>query len=71
MQAKAKSMQDGHHWLRLDWIGRWLWLENRFTPSASFLSLIRVSFVMSLSLEKQREAMLKWCKLKGVPCADM
>ena len=40
-------------WLRLDWIGRWLWLENRFTPSASFLSF-RVSFVTSLSLETKR-----------------
>ena len=68
LQANAKSMQDGHLLVQIGSVGGF-GLKTALLH-LSFLSF-RVSFVMSLSLEKQREAMLKWCKLKGVPCADM
>jgi hypothetical protein len=70
MQAKAKGEHacsgDGHD-LAPDWIGRWLLLENRFSPSASLYLL--GSLLSCHYRPKLREAMLKRRKLKGARCA--
>jgi hypothetical protein len=50
MQAKAKSLQDGHHLARIGSIGRWLLLENRLSHLPPFY-LLGVSFLMSASLQ--------------------